>query len=106
GHRAAADVLVARRGPLQPGRQVHPELEAVEQPAPHDDLLRRRLDVEDPATISIFFLFAGQPTKEEANMAVRAAVYRRMSHGMDDEDWKERQLEDGLNIAERMGGTV
>jgi site-specific DNA recombinase len=39
-------------------------------------------------------------------MAVRAAVYRRMSHGMDDEDWKERQLEDGLAIAERMGGTV
>src|SRR6266542_2445047 len=39
-------------------------------------------------------------------MAVRAAVYRRMSHGFDDEDWKERQLEDGLAIAERMGGTV
>ena len=29
-----------------------------------------------------------------------------MSHGLDDEDWKERQLEDGLAIAERMGGTV
>jgi site-specific DNA recombinase len=37
---------------------------------------------------------------------VRAAVYRRMSHGLDDENWKERQLEDGLAIAERMGGTV
>jgi len=32
-------------------------------------------------------------------MAVRAAVYRRTSHGMDDEDWKERQLEDGVAIA-------
>jgi site-specific DNA recombinase len=37
---------------------------------------------------------------------VRAAVYRRMSRGQDDEDWKERQLEDGLAIAERMGGAV
>ena len=39
-------------------------------------------------------------------MAVRAAVHRRMSHGQDTEDWKERQLEDGIAIAERMGGTV
>jgi site-specific DNA recombinase len=39
-------------------------------------------------------------------MAVRAAVYRRMSQGKDTEDWKERQLEDGVAIAERMGGTV
>jgi site-specific DNA recombinase len=39
-------------------------------------------------------------------MAVRAAVYRRMSHGQDTENWKERQLEDGIAIAERMGGTV
>jgi len=44
--------------------------------------------------------------KEAAKMATRAAVYRRMSHGMDNEDWKERQLEDGLAIVERMGGTA
>jgi len=37
---------------------------------------------------------------------VRAAVYRRMSQGKDTEDWKKRQLEDGLAIAERMGGAV
>jgi site-specific DNA recombinase len=37
---------------------------------------------------------------------VRAAVFRRMSHGLDDEDWKERQLQDGIALAERMGGTV
>jgi hypothetical protein len=37
---------------------------------------------------------------------VRAAVFRRKSHGMDGEDWKERQLQDGLALAERMGGTV
>ena len=29
------------------GRQVHPELEAVEQPAGLDQLLRRRLDVQE-----------------------------------------------------------
>jgi site-specific DNA recombinase len=39
-------------------------------------------------------------------MGVRAAVYRRLSHGFDGEDWKERQLQDGVAIAERMGGTV
>ena len=37
---------------------------------------------------------------------VRAAVFRRKSHGMDGEGWKERQLQDGLALAERMGGTV
>src|SRR6266498_722954 len=37
---------------------------------------------------------------------VRAAVYRRMSKGKDTPDWEERQLEDGVAIAERMGGTV
>jgi hypothetical protein len=50
GHRPATDVLVAGRGQLQPGRQVDPELEAVEQPAFHHDLLGRSLNVEDPAT--------------------------------------------------------
>jgi site-specific DNA recombinase len=37
---------------------------------------------------------------------VRAAIYRRLSHGLDSEDWKERQLEDGLAIAERLSGSV
>jgi site-specific DNA recombinase len=37
---------------------------------------------------------------------IRAAVYRRKSHGFDGEDWKERQLEDGVAIAERLGGRV
>jgi hypothetical protein len=43
------DVLVARRRHLQPGRQVHPQLEAVEQAAADHELLRRRLDVQDAA---------------------------------------------------------
>src|SRR5215211_8706955 len=37
---------------------------------------------------------------------VRAAVYRRMSEGKDTPDWEERQFEDGVALAERMGGTV
>jgi hypothetical protein len=46
---AGPDVLVPRVGHLEPGGQVDPELEAVEQPAAHDDLLGRRLDVQDAA---------------------------------------------------------
>ncbi len=46
---ARPDVLVARLGHLQPGRQVDPELEAVEQPAADHEFLRRRLDVQDAA---------------------------------------------------------
>src|SRR6266540_4153226 len=49
-HRAAADVLIARRRHLQPRREVDPELEPVEQAAALDDLLRRCLDVKDPST--------------------------------------------------------
>jgi hypothetical protein len=44
---AAADVLVARRRELQLLGQVHPELETVEQAAAGDEVLRRRLDVQD-----------------------------------------------------------
>jgi hypothetical protein len=29
-----------------------------------------------------------------------------MSEGKDTPDWEERQLEDGVALAERMGGTV
>src|SRR5215207_11383303 len=49
-HRAAADVLVAGRRPLEPSRQVDPEPEAVEQPATDYYLLRRRLDVQHAST--------------------------------------------------------
>jgi hypothetical protein len=48
-HRPPADVLVARRRPLQPGREVDPQLEAVEQAAARHHLLGWRLDVEDSA---------------------------------------------------------
>ncbi len=37
---AGPDVLVARRGHLHRARQVHPQLEAVEQPAADDQFLR------------------------------------------------------------------
>ncbi|CAM5425528.1 hypothetical protein STANM309S_00188 [Streptomyces tanashiensis] len=43
---AAADVLVARGHHLVLRREVHPQLEAVEEAAGHDEVLRRRLDVE------------------------------------------------------------
>ncbi len=49
-HLAAADVLVARGRHLQAGRQVDPQLDAVERAAAGDDLLGRGLDVEDAAT--------------------------------------------------------
>ena len=49
GHLARAQVLVARRVSLSALRQVDPELEAVEQAAAGDQLLRRGLDVQDPA---------------------------------------------------------
>ncbi len=45
---AAADVLVARVLHLVLGGQVDPELEPVEEPARHDQRLRRRLDVQQP----------------------------------------------------------
>ncbi len=45
-HLPGPDVLVPRLGHLQAGRQVHPQLEAVEQPAADHELLRRRLDVQ------------------------------------------------------------
>jgi len=48
-HLPGADVLVARRRHLQPGRQVDPQLEAVEQAAADHEFLRRRLDVQDAA---------------------------------------------------------
>jgi hypothetical protein len=50
GHRTPPDVLVARRRPLQPSRQVDPQLEAVEQPSPDHHLLRRRLNVNQTST--------------------------------------------------------
>jgi CheY-like chemotaxis protein len=43
------DVLVARGGHLEPPGQVHPQLEAVEQPAAHHEFLGRLLDVQDAA---------------------------------------------------------
>ena len=46
---ACPDVLVAGVGHLEPGRQVHPQLEAVEQPAADHQLLGRLLDVQDAA---------------------------------------------------------
>ena len=46
---AAAEVLVARGDALLRARQVHPQLEAVEQAAARDEVLRRRLDVQDAA---------------------------------------------------------
>jgi Kef-type K+ transport system membrane component KefB len=49
-HLGRADVLVARRRHLQPARQVDPQLEAVEQAAADHELLRRRLDVQQPGT--------------------------------------------------------
>src|SRR5215217_9413262 len=47
---ARPDVLVARRGHLQSSRQVHPQLEAVEQPTADHHLLRRRLNVIQTST--------------------------------------------------------
>ena len=44
---ARADVLVAGGNPLLRGGEVHPQLEAVEQAATRDELLRRALDVQD-----------------------------------------------------------
>ena len=44
---AGADVLVAGRHPLLRRGKVDPQLEAVEEPATGDQLLRRTLDVED-----------------------------------------------------------
>ena len=44
---AGAQVLVARLGHLELARQVDPELEAVEEAAAHDQVLRWLLDVED-----------------------------------------------------------
>ena len=41
------DVLVAGGDPLVLGRQVHPQLDAVEEPAAADERLGRALDVED-----------------------------------------------------------
>jgi hypothetical protein len=45
--RTTADVLVARRHHLVLGRQVHPQLEPVEETARHDERLRRSLDVQE-----------------------------------------------------------
>ena len=45
----ALEVLVAGRDHLVLGRQVDPQLHAVEEPAADDQLLGRRLDVEDAA---------------------------------------------------------
>ncbi len=47
---AGPDVLVARRRELLGPWQVHPQLEAVEQPARGHEPIRRFLDVEDPGT--------------------------------------------------------
>ena len=44
---AGADVLISGRVPLLLGRQVDPQLDAVEQPARHHQVLGRRLDVQD-----------------------------------------------------------
>ncbi len=49
GRPAGPDVLVARRNELLVARQVHPELDAVEEAALLDQPLRRGLDVEQAA---------------------------------------------------------
>src|SRR5699024_7072573 len=48
GDLAGADVLVLRVGHLLRGGQVDPQLEAVEEAALDDEVLRRRLDVQQP----------------------------------------------------------
>ncbi len=47
-HIAGPEVLIARRGQFVPPRQVDPQLQSMEQPTAGDQVLRRRLDVEDP----------------------------------------------------------
>jgi hypothetical protein len=49
GDLRALQALVARGRQLVTGRQVHPQLQAVEQPAVHHQLLGRGLDVQDAA---------------------------------------------------------
>ena len=71
------DVLVARRGELLDARQVHPELDPVEQPAADDERLGRLLDVEDPGPGSHPL---GVAVGDDAAAAVRVGVLERAVH--------------------------
>ena len=70
-------VLVARRGPLEVARQVHPELDAVEEPAADDERLGGLLDMEDPGA-------RGHPlrvaVRDDAAAAVRVVVLEGAVH--------------------------
>ncbi len=81
---AGAKILVARRRELLRGRQVDPELEAVEQAAAGDERLRRLLDVEDsgPGRHPLGVAVGDHPAT-----AVRIAVLERpvdhVGHGLE-----------------------
>jgi hypothetical protein len=86
---AGPDVLVARRGHLEPRGQVDPELEAVEQAAAHDEFLGRRLDVQDAAA-------GGHPLGVAVGDQAAAAVGVLVpEHAVDD-------VRDGLEAAVRV----
>ena len=70
-------VLVARRRPLLVARQVHPELDPVEQAAAGDEPLRRLLDVEDAGAGRHPL---GVAVRDRAAAAVRVLVLERAVH--------------------------
>ena len=86
---AGAQVLVARRGQLLRGRQVDPQLEAVEQAAADDEPLRRLLDVEDAGA-------GGHPLRVAVGDDAAAAVRVRVLEDAVD------HVGDGLEPAVRM----
>jgi len=88
-HLLGPDVLVARGRHLEAPGQVHPQLEAVEQPAAHHQLLGGLLDVQDPAA-------GGHPLGVAVGDQAAAAVGVLVAeHAVDD-------VRDGLEPAVRV----